>query len=101
MPEVRSGEQQQCKFAVTCIVLIEQLRWYLLCKALRVLHTVCERLGEEVAAAFTQSIMVPAFLAGLGQQSEPHLGHGVTAGLLPERVVHTEEGQKNTKGHKV
>lgn len=38
---------------------------YLLGKALCVLQTVCEGLDEEVAADFTQSIMVPTFLAGL------------------------------------
>lgn len=39
---------------------------YLLGKALCVLQAVCEGLDEEGAAALTQSIVVPTFLAGLG-----------------------------------
>lgn len=59
---------------------------YLLGKALCVLQTVCEGLDEEVAATLTQPIMVPTFLAGLAQQSQPDLRHRVTAGLLPENM---------------
>lgn len=59
---------------------------YLLGKALCVLQAVCEGLDEEVAAGLTQSIVVLTFLAGLGQQSQPDLGHRVTTGLLPKHM---------------
>lgn len=48
---------------------------YLLGKTLCVLQAVCEGLDEKMTALLTQSIVVPTFLAGLGQQSEPDLGH--------------------------
>lgn len=59
---------------------------YLLGKTLCVLQAVCERLDKDIAAALTQSIVVLTFLAGLGQQSQPDLGHRVTTGLLPEHM---------------
>lgn len=64
----------------------QYLYHYLLGKALCVLQTICEGLDEEVAAAFTQSIVIPTFLASLSQQSHPDLCHRVTAGLLPEHM---------------
>lgn len=43
----------------------------------------CEGLDEKVAAALTQSIVVLAILASLGQEGHPDLSHRVTTGLLP------------------
>lgn len=63
---------------------------YLLCEPLCVLQALCERLNESVAAGLTQATVVPTFLTGLGQQSHPNLGYGVTAGLLPK---HTPKAQ--------
>lgn len=48
---------------------------YLLGKTLCVIQAVCEGLDEEIVAALTQSIVVLTFLASLGQQSQPDLGH--------------------------
>ncbi|TNN82823.1 hypothetical protein EYF80_006780 [Liparis tanakae] len=55
---------------------------YLLCEALCVLQAVCEGLDEDVAAALTQTTVLPAFLAGLGQHSQPDLGHRVVRQVL-------------------
>lgn len=58
---------------------------YLLSQTLCVIQTVHDWRYEDVAATFTQSAVVLTFLAGLRQQSQPDLGDGVGAGLLPER----------------
>lgn len=62
------------------------LSLYLLGQALRVLQAVREGLDQEVAAALTQSAVVLALLAGVGEESQPHLRHRVAAGLLSEHV---------------
>lgn len=62
------------------------LSLYLLGQALCVLQAVCEGLDQEVAAALTQSAVVLALLAGVGEESQPHLRHRVAAGLLSEHV---------------
>lgn len=59
---------------------------YLLGQALRVLQAVRERLDQEVAAALAQSTVVSALLAGVREESQPHLRHRVAAGLLPEQA---------------
>lgn len=51
------------------------LQGYLLSKALRVLQTVCEGLGENIDATFTEFTVLSTLLPGVGQQSPPHLGH--------------------------
>lgn len=69
-----------CRLALKC------RHQYLLCQSLCVIQTLCERLNNNIAAALAQAIVLSTFLAGLGQQSHPNLGHRVTAGLLPDHT---------------
>lgn len=70
-----------------------QLPLYLLGQALRVLQAVREGLNQEVAAALAQPAVVFALLAGVREESQPHLRHRVAAGLLSKRTGAREKRQ--------
>lgn len=84
--EIQRGESERLQeIANQCVWWCQCFYQYLLGKALCVLQAVREGLEEEVAAVLAHCAVAFTFLAGLGKQSQPHLGHGVTAGLLPEQ----------------
>lgn len=62
------------------------LSLYLLGQALRVLQALGEGLDQEVAAALAQAAVVLALLAGVREESQPHLRNRVGAGILSEHT---------------